>query len=91
MFKLKESGNIVFIGKRKVGLFPKIKYKGVKEHMRLILFFGGLILLLIGLTHPLGFVQSTVVEYTLYIGIIVFAIGILMLPGKSEAKNIFED
>lgn len=57
--------------------------------MRLLLFFGGLVLLLIGLTHPLGFVQSTAVEYTLYAGIIVFAIGILMLPGKSEAKKYF--
>lgn len=58
--------------------------------MRLLVFFGGLILLLIGLTHPLGIVQSTTVEYVLYAGIIIFAIGILMLPGKSETKKISE-
>lgn len=57
--------------------------------MRLLMFYGGLVLLLIGITHPLGFVQSTAVEYTLYAGIIVFAIGILLLPGKSEADSIF--
>lgn len=58
--------------------------------MRLFLFFSGLVLLLIGLTHPLGFVQSTAVEYTLYAGIILFAIGILLLPGKSEAEKYFD-
>lgn len=58
--------------------------------MRLLMFYGGLMLVLIGLTHPLGIVQSTAVEYTLYAGIIVFAIGILMLPGKSEANNLFK-
>ena len=55
--------------------------------MRLLLFFGGLFLVLIGLLHPLGIVTTSLVEYILYAGIIIFAIGILMLPWKSEAKK----
>lgn len=54
--------------------------------MRLFVFYAGLILLIMGLAHPLGIVEANFFKYILYIGIIAFAIGVLMLPSKMKQK-----
>lgn len=54
--------------------------------MRIFVFYIGLILLILGLAHPVGIVESNIFKYMLYIGIIAFGIGILLLPGKREYK-----
>lgn len=49
-----------------------------------ILFYLGIILVLFGLLYPIGLLEMAFVKYTLFVGIIVLGIGILLLPGKSE-------
>jgi hypothetical protein len=50
--------------------------------MRLFVFYLGLILLILGLAHPLGIVDSEIFKYILYVGIIAFGVGVLLLPNK---------
>lgn len=50
--------------------------------MRLFVYYLGLIFLIIGLAHPLGIVQAEIVKYMLYIGIITFGIGVILLPNR---------
>lgn len=50
--------------------------------MRLFVFYFGLILLIVGLAYPLGIVDSDIFKYFLYVGIIAFGVGVLLLPNK---------
>ncbi|MGM9967604.1 MULTISPECIES: hypothetical protein [unclassified Rummeliibacillus] len=50
--------------------------------MRVFVFYFGLILLVLGLAHPLGIVDSDIFKYILYVGIIAFGVGVLLLPNK---------
>ncbi|GEL05736.1 hypothetical protein M2M59_14855 [Rummeliibacillus sp. G93] len=55
--------------------------------MRYLLFYAGLLLLIIGLAHPLGIVEANLFKYMLYTGIIAFGIGVLLLPGEMENRE----
>ena len=56
--------------------------------MRLFVFYLGLVLFIVGLAYPLGIANANIFKYILYIGIIAFGIGVLLLPGKlSKSKE----
>lgn len=50
-----------------------------------LLVFIGLFLVIIGLLHPLGFVETTMIKYMLYVGIVLLGLGIIFLPGADES------
>ncbi|WP_170061528.1 hypothetical protein [Rummeliibacillus pycnus] len=52
--------------------------------MRFFVFYLGLVLFIVGLAYPLGIGEANIFKYILYIGIITFGIGILLLPGKTN-------
>lgn len=45
----------------------------------------GLLLTIIGLLYPLGFVQEVMIKYILFIGIIILGVGIIYLPGVNKS------
>ncbi|GEK34230.1 hypothetical protein [Kurthia sibirica] len=45
----------------------------------------GILFLLIGLLYPLGIVESVVLKYSIYAGVVLLGIGILALPGKDNS------
>lgn len=50
-----------------------------------IMFYLGMFLVLVGLLHPLGLVEMPTIKYMLYAGIILFGLGIILLPGNNES------
>lgn len=50
-----------------------------------IMFYLGMFLVIIGLLHPLGLAEFRTIEYMLYVGIILFGLGIILLPGNNES------
>lgn len=49
-----------------------------------ILFVLGIFLVIVGLLYPLGIVETVIMKYLLFTGIIVLGIGIIYLPGRHE-------
>lgn len=50
-----------------------------------IMFYLGMFLVLIGLLHPIGLVEIPTIKYILYIGIVIFGLGIILRPGSNES------